>query len=119
MDLQSAYNQIVVSESDREKTAFIHRTGLFEFIRMPFGLKNAPATFQRFMNMMLASGNKQIRGYVMAYLDDLVVFSRNVDEHADHLKEVMNMLSRHGVGMLFCFAIIDALSCHDDARRAV
>lgn len=97
MDLQSAYNQIVVAPEDREKTAFIHRSGLYEFIRMPFGLRNAPSTFQRFMNMMLASGSAQLRSYVMAYLDDVVVFSKTVEEHAAQLQAVLSMLSRHGL----------------------
>jgi hypothetical protein len=95
MDLQGAYHQIKVSEKDQKKTAFIWRGGLYEYIRMPFGLKNAPATFQRFMNMMLSVG--QLRTFVMAYLDDLVVFSKNADEHVDHLRQTLSVLSRHGV----------------------
>src|SRR6185437_14848737 len=85
MDLQSAYHQIVVADQDREKTAFIHRSGLYEYVRMPFGLRNAPATFQRFMNMMLASSDPGIRRCVMAYLDDVIVFSNSIEEHAEHL----------------------------------
>jgi hypothetical protein len=95
MDLQGAYHQIKVSEQDQKKTAFIWRGGLYEYIRMPFGLKNAPATFQRFMNMMLSVGN--LRSFVMAYLDDLVVFSKNFEEHIDHLRQTLSVLSRHGV----------------------
>ena len=97
MDLQSAYHQIVVAEQDREKTAFIHRSGLYEYVRMPFGLRNAPATFQRFMNMMLASSEPGIRRCVMAYLDDVIVFSNSIEEHAEHLSSVLAMLSRHGL----------------------
>ena len=82
---------------DREKTAFIHRSGLYEFIRLPFGLRNAPATFQRFMNMMLSSSDPALRQCVMAYLDDVVIFSNNVEEHAEQLKSVLAMLSRHGL----------------------
>ena len=97
MDLQSAYNQILVADQDREKTAFIHRSGLYEFIRLPFGLRNAPATFQRFMNMMLSSSDHSLRRCVMAYLDDVVIFSNTVEEHAEQLKSVLAMLSRHGL----------------------
>jgi hypothetical protein len=95
MDLQGAYHQIRISEQDQKKTAFIFRGGLYEYIRMPFGLKNAPATFQRFMNMMLSTGG--LRTFVMAYLDDLVVFSRNMEEHMDHVRQTLAVLSRHGV----------------------
>jgi hypothetical protein len=95
MDLQGAYHQIRISEQDQKKTAFICRGGLYEYIRMPFGLKNAPATFQRFMNMMLSTGG--LRTFVMAYLDDLVVFSRNMDSHMDHVRQTLSVLSRHGV----------------------
>ena len=63
---------------------------------MPFGLRNAPGTFQRFMNMMLSS-EPNIRQFAMAYLDDLVVFSDNITDHAEHLQQVMAMLSRHGL----------------------
>jgi hypothetical protein len=95
MDLQGAYHQIRIAEKDQKKTAFIFRGGLYEYIRMPFGLKNAPATFQRFMNMMLSTGG--LRTFVMAYLDDLVVFSRNVEEHIEHVRQTLAVLSRHGV----------------------
>ena len=95
MDLQGAYHQIRIAEKDQKKTAFIFRGGLYEYIRMPFGLKNAPATFQRFMNMMLSTGG--LRTFVMAYLDDLVVFSRNVEEHIGHVRQTLAVLSRHGV----------------------
>jgi hypothetical protein len=64
---------------------------------MPFGLRNAPATFQRFMNMMLASSEPGIRRCVMAYLDDVIVFSNSIEEHAEHLSSVLAMLSRHGL----------------------
>ena len=78
MDLQSAYNQIGVSPPDRSKTAFIHRTGLYEYLRMPFGLRNAPSTFQRFMNMIMDTGDAMMQLFVMVYLDDVVIFSSNV-----------------------------------------
>ena len=97
MDLHSAYNQIVIAEEDQPKTAFIHRTGLYEYKRMPFGLRNGPPTFQRFMNMMLGSTDENMWVFVMVYLDDVIVFSATVDEHGIHLMKVLAIISRHGL----------------------
>jgi RNase H-like domain found in reverse transcriptase/Reverse transcriptase (RNA-dependent DNA polymerase)/Integrase zinc binding domain/Integrase core domain/Retrotransposon gag protein len=97
MDLQSAYNQIVVAPEDQAKTAFIHRTGLYQYRRMPFGLRNAPATFQRFMNMMISTSDENMYLYVMVYLDDVIIFSATVDEHGIHLVKVLAIISRHGL----------------------
>jgi hypothetical protein len=97
MDLQSAYNQIAVAPPDRAKTAFIHRTGLYEYTRMPFGLRNAPSTFQRFMNMIMGTGDAAMQIYVMVYLDDVVIFSSDISEHCVHLHQVLSILSRHGL----------------------
>ena len=97
MDLHSAYNQIVIAEEDQPKTAFIHRTGLYEYKRMPFGLRNGPPTFQRFMNMMLGSTDEHMWVFVMVYLDDVIVFSATVDEHGIHLMKVLAIISRHGL----------------------
>lgn len=73
-DLNSAYWQIPVNPNDKEKTAFISHTGLFEFDVMPFGLCNAPATFQRYMDLIFA-GIKWIS--CLIYLDDIIVFSNS------------------------------------------
>lgn len=97
MDLQSAYNQILVDKEDQPKTAFIHRTGLYQYRRMPFGLRNAPATFQRFMNMMFATSDENMWIYVMVYLDDVIIFSVTIDEHMVHVAKVLCIISRHGL----------------------
>ena len=97
MDLQSAYNQILVAPKDQAKTAFIHRTGLYQYRRMPFGLRNAPSTFQRFMNMMFGCEDENMWIMVMVYLDDIIIFSATVDEHGIHLKKVLAIISRHGL----------------------
>ena len=97
MELQSAYNQIVVAPEDQAKTAFIHRTGLYQYRRMPFGLRNAPATFQRFMNMMIGTCDETMYLYVMVYLDDVIIFSATLDEHGVHLVKVLAIISRHGL----------------------
>lgn len=85
MDLASGYWQVELSPEDREKCALITSEGLYEPTRMPQGLCNAPATFQRSMDQLL--GDLKLSS-VLIYLDDITVFSRTFDLHLDHLKEV-------------------------------
>ena len=94
LDLQSGYWQIEVDEADRHKTAFITKYGLYEYIKMPFGLCNAPSTFQRSMELIF-------RGLqwknLLIYLDDLIIYSDSVDSHFDRLEEVMNRIAEVGL----------------------
>lgn len=93
MDLTSGYWQIQVDERDREKTAFITPDGLFEFKVMPFGLCSAPATFQRVMDTVLAGLKWQT---CLVYLDDVVVFASNFDEHIQRLQTVLDAIRTSG-----------------------
>ena len=94
LDLKSAYNQIPVVSEDQHKTAFISPLGLYQFVRMPFGLINAPATFQRIMvNLFRESSFKNI----ICYLDDIVIFSDNVDQHLDTIERVLSRLEDVGL----------------------
>ena len=86
MDLQMGYWQIGVRPEDRAKTAFITADGLFQFKVMPFGLVNAPSTFQRMMDVMLA-GLKW--NACLVYLDDVVVFAPSFDQHLSRLEAVL------------------------------
>ena len=90
LDLAKGYWQIPMSPSSREKTAFATPFGLFEFDVMPFGLHNAPATFQRLMNHILRDCQSFARAY---YIDDIVIFSQSWEEHVRHLSEVFKRLA--------------------------
>lgn len=89
LDLASGYNQVPVAEEDRAKTAFCTPFGLFEWRRMPFGLCNAPGTFQRLMQRLF--GDQQCRSLLL-YLDDIVVFSSTVEQHLERLEVVLKRL---------------------------
>lgn len=96
MDLKSGYWQIPVAEEDIEKTAFTCHLGLFEFTRLPFGLANAPAVFQRTMNKVLSG---LIGKCCMVYLDDIVVYSQDEDSHANDLAAVFDRLRQAGLAL--------------------
>ena len=87
LDLQSGYHQIRIDPADVPKTAFRTHQGLFEFILLSFGLTNAPAAFQREMNKIFAD-----LPFVLVYLDDILVHSKDETEHKAHLRQVLNIL---------------------------
>lgn len=89
LDLASGYWQVRVRDEDIIKTAFRTAFGLYEWLVMPFGLTNAPATFQRLMDATLRD---LIGPFVLVYLDDVIVFSRSIDEHVSHLRAVFDRL---------------------------
>ena len=94
LDLATGFWQIELDESSRPKSAFTTHKGLYEFVRMPFGLCNAPATFQRLMQVVLA-GLEWSSCFV--YIDDILVASKSFEEHLSHLKEVFSRLRKAGL----------------------
>ncbi|XDV46755.1 hypothetical protein PO909_016595 [Leuciscus waleckii] len=94
LDLTSGYNQVPVSEGDKSKTAFCTPFGLFEWNRMPFGLCNAPSTFQRLMQRLF--GDQQCQSLLL-YLDDIVVFSSSVEQHLERLEVVLSRLEHESL----------------------
>lgn len=94
LDLAAGYWQIGLDENSKAKSAFITQDGLFEFNVLPFGLHNAPATFQRAMQEVFRGLHWQ---FVLIYLDDIIVFSNTFDEHLIHLRDVLNRLRTVGL----------------------
>ena len=94
LDLASGYWQVRMAAESQEKTAFATYSGLYEFTVMPFGLCNAPATFQRLMETVLAG---LARKTSMEYIDDILVFSKTFEEHLTHLEQVFSRLRQAGL----------------------
>ena len=85
LDLSAGYWQVALDTESQSKTAFTTHCGLYEFTRMPFGLCNAPATFQRLMQLVLAGLEWDC---CFVYLDDILIASKSFDEHLRHLQLV-------------------------------
>ncbi|KAL0161439.1 hypothetical protein M9458_045164 [Cirrhinus mrigala] len=94
LDLTSGYWQVEVAEQDKHKTAFSTPMGLFEANRMPFGLQNAPSTFQRLMTSCFGDLNFT---HLLIYLDDIIIFSKSFNEHLERLQLAFDRLREHGL----------------------
>lgn len=94
LDLKSGYYQIEVEESDKAKTAFVCPLGFYEFNRMPQGVTNAPSTFQRIMEKCMADINLR---EVLVFIDDIIIFSKDLEEHEERLSRVLNRLKEYGL----------------------
>lgn len=95
LDMKSGYHQVEIAEQDKEKTAFTAGPlGFYEYNRMPFGLSNSPATYQRLMEDCLRNLNHDV---CYIYLDDVIIVSSSFDEHIDRLEKVFNRFKKCGL----------------------
>ena len=130
LDLKSGYWQIPVAPEDRPKTSFCSHLGLYQYRRVPFGLCNAPSLFQRVMDSVL----QDLIGKVCyVYIDDVVVYSKNREEHAKHVEMILQRLQEHGlkvnkkkcqfgcseVALLGYIISADGISTHPDKTKDI
>ena len=96
LDSFSGYNQVLVTEEDRLKTTFRTKWGTFAYRRMPFGLINARATFQKVMDIAFRG---LIGRSAVVYLDDITIFSKRREEHAFHLRQIFERCRKYGISL--------------------
>jgi hypothetical protein len=98
IDLHSGYHQIKIHAKDIPNTAFTIRYGLFEYLVMSFGLMNEPAHFMYLMNSVFMP---ELDKFVVVFIDDILIYSRSMEEHEEHLQIVLQQLRKHQLYVMF------------------
>lgn len=126
LDLRSGYWQLSVDPNDREKTAFVTPDGLWEFLRLPFGVSGGPATFQRAIEIVLSGLNFDT---CLCYFDDVIIPSNNLQQHCDRLASVLSRFRKHNLRVkaskccfgadqvLFLGHVVSAAGVHTDPKK--
>jgi hypothetical protein len=94
LDVKDTYHNLWIAEGDEWKMAFRTKYGLYEYLVMPFGLTNAPASFQRWMNEVLSD---YVDVFCIAYLDDILIYSDNLEQHRQHVKMILRTVEEVGL----------------------
>src|SRR5882757_9879651 len=92
IDLRSSYHQVRIKDEDIHKTTFKTRYGHYEFVVVPFGLTNAPTTFMCLMSNVF---NRYLDKFVLVFLDDILIYSKNEEENEEHLRLTLQLLQEH------------------------
>ena len=94
LDEYSGYSQVTIRDDYKHKSAFVCHSGHCQYVRMPFGLTNAPATFQRALDTVLTRFKWKT---CLVYIDDIIIYSKSVDEHIFHVYEIFTTLKEAGI----------------------
>ena len=94
LDLRGAYNLLRIKEGDKYLTAFRTKFGSYEYLVMPFGLTNAPASFQNLVNDIFSD---LLEIFVVVYLDDILIYSKSLEEHIGHVTQVLHRLRNNNL----------------------
>lgn len=115
VDCNNGYWQTKIPEADRNTTTFSSHHGLFLFIRMPFELKNAPASFQRAVDIIMSRVKRQS---ALVYLDDIIVYSKSVTKHLVHVRTMLTLLRNAGVALNLSKCFFLTIRCHTWGTRS-